>query len=136
MADHSGSFEDYWVEFVRAHRSPESRRVRFVAMTAGFALSVVAAVSRKAGLFAAALAVAAVPGIGALRTVRADGTSLPARVSFAAMANLRMWQLTLLGTMDAEVRRVLGDESPASAAAEEGGEPLPKPNMVTDHTLH
>mgnify|MGYP001557379045 CR=1 FL=1 len=126
------TFPEYWVVFVRAHASPSVRRVHFVSMSAALGCAVFGVASRRTGLLALATAVALVPTWLARRLEETRG--LAGYPAFAAAASLKMWRMTLEGTMDAEVLRVLGAEFVEPAAEEEVS--VPPPNMVTDHTLH
>lgn len=51
---------------------------------------------------------------------------------FFAAANFKLWHLTLTGAMEAEVERIMASVPFEPPFDEE----LPRPNMVTDHTLH
>ena len=61
-----------------------------------------------------------------------DGVARPPpHAAFEAAANLKMWRMTLAGTMDAEVERLAAaDDLPID------GDRAPQTNMFTDHTLH
>jgi hypothetical protein len=130
-------FGEYWDEYVRLHQSVLARRIHFVAVSAGLAFAALGIVTGRLSLLASAPVVGSVPGF-VVRRAEGEG-SLPQAsrpVLFAFVASLRMWRLTLHGEMQAEVARVLRtawQESPAAAADEET---FPRPNMVTDQTLH
>lgn len=125
------TFEEYWARFVRAHVHRATRRVQFVATSLGLASVFAGLVFRRGVLVVLAPAVAWVPTWLAQRTFEDGATRTPLHAMFEAAANLKMWRMTLAGTMDAEVERLAAADEPRSH-----GEGTPRPNMVTDHTLH
>jgi hypothetical protein len=133
MISPSLTFDEYWDLFVRAHADPRVRRVHFVAVSAGLGCAVLGVLTRRAALLLAAPAVAFVPS-WALRRLGGPGSSLPFHPPYAALASAKLWRLTVLGAMSHEVARVLREEP--DEPPESSGGPLPRPNMVTDHTLH
>jgi hypothetical protein len=125
------TFEEYWERFVRAHVRRATRRVQFVAVSLGMASAFAGLVWRRGALVVMAPALAWVPTWLAQRTFENAAVRPPLHAAFEAAANLKMWKMTLAGTMDAEIERL----------ALTGGPPVdrargPEPNMVTDHTLH
>ena len=52
---------------------------------------------------------------------------------FFAAASFKLWHMTLTGAMEAEVERIMSS-MPFDPPFDD--EELPRPNMVTDHTLH
>jgi hypothetical protein len=119
------TFPQYWAEFVRAHASPSVRRTHFLAVSAGLGW--------RLSWVLAGTAVAFVPAAWMAHRLDARGV-LAAHPLFAAAASAKMWEMTLLGTMDAEVHRIIADEVEDHVV--DGGDSVPPPNMVTDHTLH
>jgi hypothetical protein len=107
--------------------------VHFIAVSAGLGVVAVGALTRRVSLLAAGAAVAFVAPWAA-RKLGDPGATLPFQPAYATLASARMWRMTLVGTMSAEVVRVLRSE--VDEAPESDGGPLPRPNMVTDHTLH
>jgi hypothetical protein len=124
------SFEEYWVTFVRAHVNVATRRVQFVATSLGLASALAGVVWRRGMLVVLAPAIAWLPTWLAQRAFE-EGAPPPRHTGFAVAANLKMWRMTLDGTMDDEVDRLVpvDGRSPGRAGT-------PQPNMVTDHTLH
>lgn len=129
----SVTFDEYWDLFVRAHAEPSVRRVHFVATSAGLGVAAVGVLTRRVTLLLVATAVAFVPPWAA-RKAGGPRTTLPFHPAYAALASARMWRMTLVGTMSAEVVRVLRTDVEDAPDSDDG--PLPRPNMVTDHTLH
>lgn len=125
------TFEEYWAHFVRAHARRATRRVQFVAVSLGLASAFAGLVWKRGVLVVVAPAVAWVPGWLARRALESGTPRPPLHTVFEAAANLKMWKMTLAGTMDAEVERLAGTEVPPADRAR-----APRPNMVTDHTLH
>jgi len=133
MAFPSLTFDEYWDLFVRAHADETIRRIHFVSVSAGLGCAVLGLLTRRASIVLAAPVVAFVPSWAA-RALGASDAALPFHPAYAALASARMWHLTLRGVMKHEVDRVLRYER--DDAPESGDGPLPRPNMVTDHTLH
>lgn len=123
------TFEEYWVGFVRSHVHRTTRRVQFLATSVGLASALSGLVWRQGVLVVLAPAVAWIPTRLAQRAFEEE-TGPPRHAGFEVAANLKMWRMTLAGTMDAEVERLMGDAEPPSPEA------APRTNMVTDHTLH
>ena len=136
MPDPLLRFREYWPVFVRAHESPAVRRVHFVATTAGIGCAVLGVFGRRLSLVLAAPAVALVPTWIARRFAGSASVELPAHAVFRVAASLKMWAMTLAGTMAREAASVVdaSREEPLDMADED--HPYPPPNMVTDHTLH
>lgn len=124
------SFEEYWARFVRAHVTVATRRVQFVATSLGLASLFTGVVWKRGMLVALAPAIAWIPTWLAQRALE-EGPAPPPNAVFAVAANLKMWRMTLNGTMDAEVERLVAMNGPSPPKSR-----TPQPNMVTDHTLH
>lgn len=125
------SFEEYWVRFVRAHMGVATRRVQFAATSLGLASLLAGLVWRRGMLVVLAPAVAWIPTWVAQRSLEVGAARPPVYAPFEIAANLQMWRMTLAGTMDAEVARLAPPDD-----RNETKPRTPKPNMVTDHTLH
>jgi hypothetical protein len=125
------TFEEYWVHFVRAHVRRATRRVQFAATSLGLASAFTGLVWKRGVLVVLAPAVAWLPTWLAQRAFEDGSPRPPLHAAFEAAANLKMWRMTLAGTMDAEVERLAAVDDPPR-----NGERTPRPNMVTDHTLH
>src|SRR5690349_8289663 len=130
MESQAPTFEEYWARFVRARVRLATRRVQFAATSVGLASAFAGLVWRRGILVVLAPAVAWVPTWIAQRAFEDDAQQPPLHAGFEVAANLKMWRMTLAGTMDAEVERLAADREPPER------EGAPRPNMVTDHTLH
>lgn len=130
MQSQALTFEEYWVCFVRAHVRRATRRVQFVATSVGLASAVAGLVWRRGILVVLAPALAWIPTWVAQRAFGDDGARAPLHAAFEVAANLKMWRMTLAGTMEAEIERLMPEREPNER------EGAPRPNMVTDHTLH
>jgi hypothetical protein len=135
MADSSLRFHEYWPLFVRAHENPVVRRVHFAATTTGIGCAVLGAFGRRMTFLLAAPAVALVPTWIARRIAKVS-SPLPRHAVFRIVASLKMWGMTLAGTMDEEVERLTDGPTARGSDHEDDDHPHPPPNMVTDHTLH
>lgn len=137
MPDSPLTFDEYWPAFVRAHESTVVRRVHFVATSAGIGCAVAGVFGRRLSFLLAAPAVALVPTWMARRFSGEGAAPLPNHAVFRIVASLKMWAMTLAGTMAEETASIAHAESeePQSADADQDL-PHPPPNMVTDHTLH
>jgi hypothetical protein len=133
MAGDSATFDEYWSAFVRAHAAPSLRRLAFVAMSAGLGSATAFLLTRRAFLLLISPVIAFAPPWIARRLAGDDSRLGSEHPLFFAAASLKMWHLTLTGAMEAEVGRVTADETPFKTA---GVDSFPRPNMVTDHTLH
>jgi hypothetical protein len=135
MAAKGRAFDEYWRAFVRAYEAPTTRYFLFMSVSAGIGSAVVGVLARRPLLLLLAPVVAFVPP-WLVRRVAGDGPITGvARPVFFAAACVRLWELTLAGQMEAEVARVR--ETPAGSEEEADEDPpFPRPNMVTDHTLH
>lgn len=132
MASASLTFEEYWTRFVSVHTSVATRRVQFVATSLGLASAFAGLVWRRGVLVVLAPAIAWVPTWFARRAFEGGGEHPPRHPAYEVAANLKMWRMTLDGTMDAEVERVVAETEPSTVPRQR----TPRPNMVTDHTLH
>ena len=131
MSSTTLSFEEYWACFVGAHVGVATRRVQFVATSLGLAALFVGIAWRRGVLVVLAPAISWVPTWLAQRALE-DTERPPLHAAFEVAANLKMWRMTLAGTMAAEVERVVADAEPSTVRRPR----TPRPNMVTDHTLH
>lgn len=132
MSSASLTFEEYWNRFVCAHASLSTRRVQFVATSLGLASAIAGLVWKRGVLVVLAPALAWVPTWLARRAFEGGAERPPPHPAYAVAANLKMWRMTLDGTMDAEVERVAAEMETSAVA----GPRTPLPNMVTDHTIH
>lgn len=133
MSAGSLSFEEYWDVFVRAHASPSLRRLTFAATSAGIGAMTVFLITRRAVFLVLSPVVAFVPPWLACKLAGETTELLHAHPLFLAAASLKLWHLTLTGAIEAEVVRVTMASPPYEPFVDEE---LPRPNMVTDHTLH
>ncbi|HEX3597142.1 MAG TPA: Mpo1-like protein [Polyangiaceae bacterium] len=126
------TFEDYWGTFVRAHAAPSLRRLSFMAMSAGLGSATAFLLTRRTLFLLLAPVVAFVPPFIARRLSGESSAFAAEHPLYYAAASLKMWHMTLTGTMEGEVGRFTAEEPPRDA----GDPSFPRPNMVTDHTLH
>lgn len=136
MADSSLRFHEYWPLFVRAHENPVVRRVHFVATTIGVGCAVLGAFGRRMSFVLAAPTVALVPTWIARRIIEPAASPLPRHAVFGILASLKMWGMTLAGTIDEEAARLADVRESEDSDFEDEDHAHPPPNMVTDHTLH
>lgn len=125
------SFDEYWEHYVRVSSDPAIRRAHFATTSAALGCAALGLVSRRLLVLLLSPAVGAVPLVLARRLLGA-GPLPHGPVVFLALAAIRAWRLELLGRMDAEIARLM----PPGSYEEPPGSPVPRPNMVTDHTLH
>jgi len=133
MLPGSQSFEEYWDAFVRAHASPSLRRLCFAAMSAGLGAATAFLLTRRSVFLVLSPVVAFVPPWVARKLAGEEAALESNRPLFFAAASLKMWHLTLTRAMEAEVGRVMSMSPPHPPFDDEV---MPRPNMVTDHTLH
>jgi len=142
MASGAPTFDEYWLAFVRAHFRPSTRRLVCAAMNAAIGSAAIGVLARRPLLLLLAPVIAFTPSIIARKIA---GTAPPlgsAHPLFYALSSLKMWHMTIAGTMEAEVSRVMAEEHAADGVPPRPGSssspeaPYPRPNMVTDHTLH
>jgi hypothetical protein len=135
MNDASRGFAEYWARYVRYHADPRVRRLQFAATTVGIGVAVSGVLTRRPSLIALATAFAFAPAAVARVVWGKDTSDLHGAPLYRMAAALKAWGLTLSGAMQAEVGRVSGDPVAAPESPHEA-DPIPRPNMVTDHTLH
>jgi hypothetical protein len=128
------TFEEYWVAFVRAHASPSLRRLSFASMSAGIGTATAFLLTRRSVFLVLSPLVAFVPPWLARKLAGEPEVLHRGYPLFYAAANLKLWHLTLTGAMEEEVDRIMASVPFEPPFDDE--EQLPRPNMVTDHTLH
>ena len=141
MASWALTFDEYWLAFVRAHFRPSTRRLVCASMNAAIGSAAIGVFARRPILLLLAPVIAFTPSLIAQKIA---GTATPfgsGHPLFYGLSCLKMWRMTISGTMEAEVTRVMaeardadGAPPPPSPGSPEA--PYPRPNMVTDHTLH
>lgn len=147
MAVNARTFEAYWLAFVRAHSHPSTRRLVFAAVSAGIGSAAAGVLARKPLLLLLSPFIAFGPTLFAQKIAGKAPVLAAAHPVFYVLSSLKMWRMTLKGTIDGEVARAMAEERTADRAArapqtgsrregEEAEAPYPRPNMVTDHTLH
>jgi hypothetical protein len=135
MNDASRGFAEYWDRYVRYHSDDRVGRLQFAATTVGIGVAVTGVLARRPSLIALASAFAFAPAAVARTLWGKDPSVIHGVPLYRIGAALKAWRLTLVGGMQAEVERVAG-AAPAAPEAPPEAEPIPRPNMVTDHTLH
>jgi len=133
MSADSLSFEEYWDAFVRAHASPSLRRLSFAATSAGIGAATAFLITRRSVFLVLSPVLAFVPTWLARKLAGETAELLHEQPLFFAAASLKLWHMTLIGAIEEEVARATS-MSPAYERFVD--EELPRPNMVTDHTLH
>jgi len=137
MAEGISAFDDYWNEFVHAYRAPTARRFLFTSVTVGIGSALLGLLARRPSLVLLSPVIALLPPWLARRGQQ--GPSEDSHPLYFALASLKMWHMVLVGAADAECARV-ADSEPAKAhdgeSVREAEASFPRPNMVTDHTLH
>ena len=138
MAAGAPTFEEYWLAFVRAHSLPSTRRLAVATMSAGIGAAAMGVLARRPLLLLLSPVIAFAPSFLARRLARNSPPSDAAHPLFYALASLKMWHMTVSGTMEGEVARAMAEEPDVDRASPGGSPatPYPRPNMVTDHTLH
>jgi hypothetical protein len=144
MASGGPTFDEYWLAFVRAHFRPSTRRLVCASVNAAIGSAAIGVLARRPLLLLLAPVIAFTPSLIArkIEGAAAGSASASAHPLFYALSSLKMWHMTISGTMEAEVSRIMAEEHAADSAAPHasgGGSaeaPYPRPNMVTDHTLH
>ena len=151
MAANARSFEEYWLAFVRAHSHPSTRRLVFAAVSAGIGSAAAGVLVRKPLLLLLSPFIAFGPTLFAQKIAGAAPVLAAAHPLFYVLSSLKMWRMTLKGTIEGEVARAMAVERDADRGTRawrtgqpqregegeaEEAEAYPRPNMVTDHTLH
>jgi hypothetical protein len=135
MNDASRGFAEYWARYVRYHADVRVRRLQFAATTIGIGVAVSGVLARRPSLLALASAFAFAPAAVARAAWGKDPSAIHGAPLYRIVAALKAWRLTLSGHMQAEVERV-AEERVAAPEEPSSADPFPRPNMVTDHTLH
>lgn len=112
------SFEEFWPCYVRAHAKKSTRALHFVGTTAALGCLAGGIVTRRRWM----IALAPVVGYGtawASHLVCEKNSPLTfSHPLWALQADLTMWWKMLVGDMDAEVERVLSEDSAPSVVSE------------------
>ena len=101
------SFEEFWPFYVREHSKRGTRALHFIGTTAAMACVASGIVLRKRWLFALAPVVGYGPSWIGHFFVEKNRPATFTYPLWSLQADLLMWSMTLRGTMDAEVERVL-----------------------------
>lgn len=102
-------------------------------MSAGIGSATAFLLTRRSVFLLLSPFVAFVPPLMARKLAGEESVIRESHPLFYAAASFKLWHLTLTGAMEAEVDRIMSSvpfEPPFD------DEELPRPNMVTDHTLH
>lgn len=135
MNDASPGFSEYWARYVLFHADARVRRLQFAATTLGVGFAVTGVLTRRVSFVALASAFAFAPAAIARAVWGKDPAPLRGAPLHRIVAALKAWHLTLVGAMQSEIERVsAGREGTPGEPSE--ADPMPRPNMVTDHTLH
>jgi hypothetical protein len=102
-------FDAFWRVYVQMHRAPATRRLHFVATTCAMACVLQAVRTRRLGWLVAAPLVDYAIAQSAHRLFEKNRTQPYRNPPWHLRAELRLWRLTLAGTMDEEIARVCGE---------------------------
>ena len=109
------SFEQFWPYYVREHSKKTTRALHFIGTTVAMGCVAAGVLSKKRWLLALAPIVGYGPAwIGHFFVEKNRPATFDYPV-WSFQADLKMWRMTLLGSMDAEVERVLADSNPPDA---------------------
>jgi hypothetical protein len=136
MTHASRGFAEYWVRYVRYHADARVRHLQFASTTVGIGVAVSGVLTRRLSLVALASAFAFAPGPIAHALWGKDPAELRGAPHHRVVAALKAWYLALTGAMGSEVERVCAQEQGHEAETPGDEQAMPRPNMVTDHTLH
>jgi hypothetical protein len=134
MADAPSSFDEYWSRYVRFHADERMRKLQFASTTVGLGVAATGLLLRRLSVVAAASAFAFAPSVFARLAWGKSSEPIQGSPLYRVAAAVKAWRMTVNGTLQAEIDRVSTPERPVEEPSRE--ERLPRPNMVTDHTLH
>ncbi len=131
MKQEFGSFEEFWPYYVHEHANRTNRQLHFVGTSLALGLAAAGLVTgRRSLLLAAPVAGYGFAWVGHFVFEK----NRPATFDYPGWSlrgDLKMWAMTVAGKMDAEVDRVLREES-AIAAAEEAAKTGSSPDPVVN----
>jgi hypothetical protein len=133
MAD-APSFDEYWSRYVRFHADERMRKLQFAATTVGLGVATAGFFMRRLSVVAAASAFAFAPSVFARLAWGKSSESIQGSPLYRVAAAVKAWRMAVNGTLQAEIDRVTAPEHVSAEPSRD--EPMPRPNMVTDHTLH
>ena len=106
------SFDEFWPYYLRAHSKPETRAMHMIGTTLGV-LGVAAWLKSGRGRYlAAGLAGSYASAWAGHFAFEGNDPAAFENPIWSLEADLKMYQLWLTGDLDAEIRRVVGDNQP------------------------
>jgi len=103
------SFEQFWPYYVREHSKKTTRALHFIGTTAAMGCVAAGVFAKKRWLLALAPIVGYGPAWIGHFFVEKNRPATFDYTLWSFQADLKMWSMTLRGSMDAEVERVLGE---------------------------
>jgi hypothetical protein len=116
MADKISDFESFWPYYIGEHRDPTTRRLHTVGTTAALGCLAAFALTRKRSLLLAGLVGGYGPAWVSHFFIEKNRPATFTYPLWSLRADLRMFRLTLLGQIDAEIERILGEQATAEGA--------------------
>lgn len=117
MAEKYSDFESFWPYYIGEHRDPTTRRLHAIGTTAALGCLGAFALTRKPAFLLASLVSGYGPAWVSHFFVEKNRPATFTYPLWSLRADMRMFRLTLLGQIDAEVERILGEEAKAKEAA-------------------
>jgi hypothetical protein len=111
------SFEEFWPHYVKAHSRKATRQLHFAGTTAALTLAAAGILTRRLSL----IALAPIVGYGCAWVghffIEGNTPATFGHPVWSLRADLLMWKMTLEGTMDDEVERVLRGDTDVPVAS-------------------
>lgn len=127
MAEKITDFESFWPYYIGEHRDASTRRLHTIGTTAALGCLTAFALTRKRSLLLAALVGGYGPAWVSHFFIEKNRPATFTYPLWSLRADLRMFRLTLLGQIDAEIERILGEQ-----AAEGATQPAPANGASTN----
>ncbi|MCU0685104.1 MAG: DUF962 domain-containing protein [Polyangiaceae bacterium] len=116
MAEKITDFESFWPYYIGEHRDASTRRLHTVGTTVALGCLAAFALTRKRSLLLATLVGGYGPAWVSHFFIEKNRPATFTYPLWSLRADLRMFRLTLLGQIDAEVERILGEQAAEGAA--------------------
>lgn len=115
------SFEEFWPYYVREHRKKSTRVLHFVGTTAALACVAGGVLTRRKWLLAVAPVVGYGPAWASHFFLEKNKPATFTHPLWSLRGDLKMWWMMVRREMDAEVERVLAEETDAHAPGDAPG---------------